>query len=228
MSEIIQRSPEWYAARLGKVTASRTGDLTAKTKTGYSTSRMNYAAELILERLTGLPTESYVSPAMQHGMDMEPEARAAYSFHADCDVEEVGFVEHPRIMMAGASPDGLIGADGLVEIKVPNPATHMATLLGSSITAGYLAQANFQMACTGREWVDWVSYCPAFPDRMRLYVQRIARDADKIAVLETEVGTFLEEVERKVDQLSARYLGTPSRFTVLKDLQASAELAKAS
>jgi putative phage-type endonuclease len=227
MTEIIQRSPEWYALRLGKVTASRVGDVVAKTKTGYSASRMNYAAELILERLTGKATESYISAAMQYGMDMEGEARTAYEFHADCDVQEIGFVEHPRIKLAGASPDGLIGADGLVEIKVPNPATHMATLLGASITAGYLCQAHFQMACTGRKWVDFVSYSPAFPERMRLYVQRIPRDPDKIASLECEVGTFLEEVERKVDQLSARYLGTPSRFSVLKDLQASVEATAA-
>jgi hypothetical protein len=119
---------------------------------------------------------------MQYGMDMEGEARTAYEFHADCDVQEIGFVEHPKIAMAGASPDGLIGTDGLVEIKVPNPATHMATLLGSSIAAGYVCQCQFQMACTGRKWVDFVSRTPpAFPERMRLYVQRIPRDADKIA-----------------------------------------------
>lgn len=205
MTEIIQRSPEWYAIRLGKVTGSRISDVVAKTKTGYSASRANYLAELLLERITGKTAESYVSAAMQYGMDTEPEARAAYEFFINRDVEQVGFVGHPTIMMAGCSPDGLVSSDGLVEIKCPQPPKHLATLLGASIDAAYLGQAQFQMACTGRAWVDFVSYCPAFPDEMGMSVKRIPRDADKIAEIEREVTTFLAELDEKLSALRSHY-----------------------
>jgi hypothetical protein len=143
-------------------------------------------------------------------------------------VEEIGFVPHPVIGSAGCSPDGFVGKEGLVEFKCPQPAQHLATLRGEPIAAKYLCQANFQMACTDRQWVDWVSFCPSFPESMRLFKQRVPRDVDEITRLEKEVEQFLREIERAVDDLSSRYLGTPSKFTVLKDLKASAELAKAS
>lgn len=206
MTEIIQRSAEWYAVRLGRCTGSRIGDVCAKTKTGYSTSRANYCAELVLERITGNPTVSYVSQAMQHGIDTEPEARTAYEFHSDCDVELVGFVEHPTIAMAGASPDGYVGNVGLVEIKCPLPATHLSSLLGGAVESRYVQQAQFQMACTGRRWVDVASYCPAFPERMRLFVSRVQRDDAYINKIECEVRTFLGEVDEKVSALRSRYM----------------------
>lgn len=206
MNEIVQRSAEWYAIRLGKATGSRVGDVCARTKTGYSTSRANYAAELVLERITGKPTESYVSAAMQYGIDTEPEARTAYEFRADCDVQLVGFVDHPTIPMSGASPDGLIGDMGMVEIKCPQPAAHLATLLSGTTDSRYVLQAQFQMACTGRRWVDLASYCPAFPEQMRLVVKRIPRDDDKIKEVESEVRAFLAEVEEKVSALRSRYM----------------------
>ena len=150
-SVIIQGSDEWKELRRGRVTASRISDIVAKTKTGYSASRANYMAQLIAERLTGFAAESYTNAAMQHGTETEPEARDAYCFYQGVTVDQVAFVPHPKIDQAGASPDGLVGADGLVEIKCPNTATHLETLLGQAVPAKYADQMQFQMACTGRK-----------------------------------------------------------------------------
>ena len=155
-----QRSEEWFAARIGKVTASRVADVIAKTKTGYSTSRDNYMAQLICERMTGQKGESFTNAAMQWGTDQEPFARAAYELKMGVMVDETGLVDHPTIPMAGASPDGLVGEDGLVEIKCPNTATHIDTLLTQTVPAKYITQMQFQMACTGRQWCDFVSFDP--------------------------------------------------------------------
>jgi putative phage-type endonuclease len=202
---IIQGSPDWYAIRLGRVTASRVADLMAKTKTGWGASRANYAAQLIAERLTGTVADSYQSPAMLHGSETEALAKAAYEFHTDADVAEIGFVVHPAIASAGASPDGLVGDDGMVEIKSPNTATHIDTLLGQSVPGKYLTQMQFQMACTGRAWVDFVSFDPRMPESMRLFVKRIERDEGRIVELEREVATFLHEIDAKVSELRKRY-----------------------
>jgi putative phage-type endonuclease len=199
-----QRSPEWYAARLGKVTASRVADIVAKTKTGYSTSRMNYMAELICERLTGVQGASYSSAAMQWGTETEPMARAAYEGTVGALVIETGFVPHGSISMAGASPDGLIGDDGLVEIKCPITATHIETLLGQSVPSRYNTQMQWQMACTGRKWCDFVSYDPRMPEKMQLFIKRIERDNVAIAELEREVVNFLNELESKIAQLKEK------------------------
>jgi len=203
--EMIQGSDEWKAIRLGKVTASRVSDVVAKTKTGYGASRANYAAQLIAERLTGVPAESYINAAMQHGTDTEPEARSAYEFYQGVTVEQVAFVPHPAIAEAGCSPDGLVGGDGQVEIKCPQTATHLETLLGQNIPSKYITQVQFQMACTGRKWCDWVSYDPRMPESMRLFVVRVARDDNHIAELETEVTMFLLEMSAKLAQLDILY-----------------------
>jgi len=205
MSHIIQGSDEWKALRLGKVTASRVADVVAKTKSGYSASRANYAAQLIAERLTGVPAESFSFAAMQHGTETEPEARDAYCFYQGVTVEEVAFVTHPKIEQAGCSPDGLVGNDGLVEIKCPNTATHMETLLGQAVPAKYETQMQFQMACTGRAWCDFVSYDPRMPENMRLFVKRVQRDDKRIHELETEVAGFLLEMAVKLSQLNSLY-----------------------
>lgn len=202
---MIQGSQEWHAARLGKVTASRVADVIAKTKTGWGASRANYMAELLAERLTGVAAEQYTNAAMKWGTDTEAEARAAYSFMRDAEVVEVGFIDHPEIPMTGASPDGLIGTDGLVELKCPNTATHVDTLLGSTIPAKYVTQMQWQMACTGRAWCDWVSYDPRLPGSMQLFVQRVARDDAMIAGLESDVTAFLSELGQKVAALNERY-----------------------
>lgn len=200
-----QRTAEWFAARLGKVTASRVADLIARTKTGWGASRENYKAQLVAERLTGQPIETFSNAAMQWGTCTEPEARQAYSFRQDVDVLELGFVDHPRIDMSGASPDGLIGEDGLVELKCPQPATHIATLLGQSVPAKYLVQIQWQLACTGRQWCDFASYDPRLPESMRLFVQRVERDPAEIKILEGYVVDFLGEVDETVAQLRQRY-----------------------
>ena len=205
MTEIIQGSAEWKAIRVGKVTASRIVDVVAKTKTGWSTSRANYMAELIAERLTGEAAEGFVSAAMQHGTDTEPQARAAYEFFTDATVDLVGFVPHPTIDMAAASPDGLVGLDGLVEMKCPLTATHIDTLLGQSVPSRYITQMTWQMACTGRTWCDYVSFDPRMPPSMQLFVKRIHRDAKVIAELESAVRDFLAELDQKISNLTRLY-----------------------
>lgn len=198
-----QRSDEWFAARLGKVTASRLSDVAMKkTTAGYQ----NYKAQLIAERLTGTPPESYSNAAMQWGTDQEPNARAAYSFLHSVDVEEVGFVVHPAIEWAGASPDGLIGNDGLVEIKCPNTATHIATLEGGNIPGKYMMQMQWQMACTDRNWCDFASFDPRLPVEMQLHVTRVERDSAMIAELEEKTADFLREVAASVQFLTDKFL----------------------
>lgn len=201
----IQRTEEWHAQRLGKATGSRIADIIARTKTGWGASRANYMAELVAERLTGAPTVGYVNQAMQHGIDTEAEARSVYEFMRDTEVVEVGFVDHPSINMSGASPDGLIGQDGLVELKCPTTATQIETLLGSSVPSKYVVQMQWQMACTQRAWCDFVSYDPRLPESMRLFVRRVERDAAQIAELEQQVRTFLAEVDAKVESLRTKY-----------------------
>lgn len=196
-----QRTQEWFSARLAKVTASRVADVVAKTKTGYSASRANYMAELICERLTGMQGASYSNAAMAWGIETEPMARAAYEGAMGSLVIETGFVPHAAIEMSGASPDGLVGDDGLVEIKCPMTATHIETLLGQSVPAKYVTQMQWQMACTGRKWCDFVSFDPRMPENMQIFVKRIGRDEVLIASLETEVIQFLKELDLKITQL---------------------------
>jgi len=201
--EIEQRTEEWFAARLGKVTASRVADLVGKTKTGYSATRDNYMAQLVVERLTQTKAESYTNAAMQWGTDQEPFARAAYEAAQNVMVEEVGFVSHPTIEWAGASPDGLVGEDGLVEIKCPNTATMIETLLSQKVPGKYFIQMQFQLACTGRKWCDYVAFDPRMPAKAQMFVRRVDRDDEYIAHLEEEIAKFLVEVESQVQKLNA-------------------------
>ena len=201
MNQLIQGSPDWFTARLGIVTASRVADIVARTKSGYSTSRANYMAQLIAERLTGTVAESFSNAAMQWGIDHEPAAKAAYEFFTDADIAALGFVAHPSLAMAGASPDGAVGKDGLVEVKCPLTATHIETLLTGAIPGKYETQMLWQMACTGRSWCDFVSYDPRMPECMCLFVKRLERDENRIAELETEVRAFIEELNGTVGQL---------------------------
>jgi putative phage-type endonuclease len=205
MTEIIQGSEEWKALRLGKVTASRVSDVVARTKTGYGAGRANYMAQLIAECLTGTAAESYTNAAMAHGTECEPEARAAFEFYQGVTVKEVAFVPHPKIDQAGCSPDGLVGDDGLVEIKCPNTATHLDTLLGQAVPSKYEVQMQFQMACTGRKWCDFVSYDPRMPENMRLFIKRLPRDDKRIAELESEIAAFLLEMAVKLSELNSIY-----------------------
>ncbi len=196
-----QRSPEWFATRCGKVTASRVADVIAKTKSGPAASRTNYMAQLIAERLTGTVEPSFTNAAMAWGTDAEPLARAAYEFHAGVLVDEVAFIDHPIVPMSGASPDGLVGAKGLVEIKCPNTATHLETLLGSSLAGKYRAQMQWQMACAGRAWCDFVSFDPRLPPELQLHVERVAWDDGFIKETEAEIRAFIAEMDDKIARL---------------------------
>ena len=196
-----QGTEEWFTIRIGKVTASRVADVIAKTKTGYSATRDNYMAQLICERLTGLKGESFTNAAMQHGTDTEPLARAAYEALQDVLVDEVGFVPHPSIEMAGASPDGLVGDDGLLEIKCPNTATHIETLISKVVPGKYNTQMQFQMACTGRQWCDFVSFDNRLPEMFQLFVTRVPRDEVFIRLIESEIVQFLAELDDKINKL---------------------------
>lgn len=200
-----QGTEAWFQARCGLVTASRVADVVAKTKSGYSASRANYMAQIIAERLTGTVADSFTNSAMQWGTDTEPQARAVYELTRGMDVVEVGFVNHPTIDEAGASPDGLIGDKGLVEIKCPNTATHIDTLLSEAVAGKYATQMQWQMACTGREWCDFVSFDPRLPDTMQLFVQCVERDDKRIAEFEGEVTKFLAEVQEKVEALATKF-----------------------
>lgn len=202
---IAQGSPEWFAARLGKVTASRVADVIAKTKTGYGAGRANYAAQLICERLTGTVEPTFSNAAMQWGTDHEPEAREAYEYRKGVFVDQVGLIDHPRISLAGASPDGLVGTDGLIEIKCPNTATHLDTLTAGKPPAKYVTQMMWQMACTGREWCDFVSYDPRLPEELRIFIHRVEADPAEIERLETEVVAFLAEIDARLSELTTRY-----------------------
>lgn len=198
---IEQGSEEWQAQRRGKVTASRVADVIKKTKSGYSTSRKNYAAQLLCERLTGRTAEGFTNGAMQWGIEKEPEARAAYEFMKDVTVELVSFVDHPAIAMAGASPDGLVGEDGLIEIKCPLTATHLDGLMSGEVDPDYITQIQWQLACTKRQWCDFVSFDPRLPAHLQLFIKRVERDQRTIIELETEVSGFLRELDAQIARL---------------------------
>lgn len=198
-----QRTDEWYAARLGKATASRIAGIIAKNKDGKAAaSRENIAVELALEILTGNRQEGFTNAAMQWGTETEPQARAAYESYTGKFVEEVGFVDHPTIPMAGCSPDGLVG-DGLIEIKCPIPATHLKTITAGKADSQYIPQMQWQMAVTGRQWCDFVSYHPRFPEKHRLAIFRVERDQKYIDTLEAEVLAFNKEVQAIVERLKS-------------------------
>lgn len=198
---MIQGSPEWFAARCGKVTASRVADIVARTKSGPAASRTNYAAQLLAERLTGKVEAGFTNPAMQWGTDKEPLAREAYEYERGVFVEEVAFIDHPSIAMTGASPDGMVGSDGMLEIKCPNTTNHIDTLLSGAAPSKYMAQMQWQMACSARQWCDFASFDPRLPEHMQLFVVRVPRDEEMIADLEREVVAFLAEVDATVSRL---------------------------
>ena len=202
---ILQRSPEWYSRRLGKATASRVADIVARTKTGWGASRQNYAADLIAERLTGVPADNYQSPAMRWGMDQEDAAKALYTERTGLLVEPIDFVDHAEIGWAGASPDGLVETQGLIEVKAPLTATHLDRLLGGSIDGRHMTQMMWQMACTGRQWCDYISFDPRLPPRMQLHIERVHRDVSRILELEEAVTAFLDEIAGKVAALTDLY-----------------------
>lgn len=197
-----QGTPEWLAERAGKVTASRMADVMATIKTGEAAGRANYRAELVAQRLTGQVEAGFTNAAMQWGTEQEPFARASYEILRGVIVEEVGFVPHPIIRMSGASPDGLVGPDGMVEIKCPNTATHIAFLLDGKIPSKYQLQMAWQMACCGRQWVDYASFDPRMPEYLRLKVVRYTAAEAGIPALEEAVKKFIAEVDATVAELN--------------------------
>lgn len=203
---VEQGSPEWHELRRGRVTASRVADVIRKTKSGYSASRQRYLGELVAERLTGVVATGFRSSDMDWGTVTEPEALQVYSIYADLPIQKVAFVDHERIEQSGCSPDGLVGDDGLVEIKCPATHTHIATLLGEEVDPDYVTQMQWQMACTGRKWCDYVSYDPRLPEEMRLHVRRVDRYALRIAELESAVLAFLDEVSTVEQILREKYM----------------------
>ena len=198
---MIQGSQEWINSRLGKVTASRIRDVVAKIKTGEAAARRDYRIQLVTERLTGQKEEGYTSADMQWGTDTEPLARSAYEAETGNLVAEVGMIDHPSIAMTGASPDGLVGAEGMLEIKCPKTATHLQTLMEGKAPTQYIPQMQWQMACTGRQWVDFVSFDPRLPEQYQLFTVRVQRDNELIETLEKEVVAFLQEVDATIEGL---------------------------
>lgn len=191
---IEQNTPEWLQARCGSLGASAVSEALSRTKSGWGAGRANVKARLVIERLTNTPQDSYKSAAMQWGHDQEDAAANAYSFLTGNPVEVCGIYKHPTIEGTHASPDRLVGEDGLVEIKCPNSATHLDTLLSRKIPGNYVTQMQWQMAVTGRKWCDFVSFDPRFPESKQVFIQRVERDDKVIANLEKEVAAFLAEV----------------------------------
>lgn len=202
-TKVIQGSVEWMESRLGRVTASRLVDVLAKVKSGEAAARANYRAELVAERLTGKQQESFTNAAMKWGTECEPIARAAYEAEYGLLVTEVAMIQHPRIPMAGASPDGLVSTDGLIEIKCPETKSHIETILSNEAPSKYVPQMQWQLACTGRAWCDFASFDPRMPQEMQLFVRRVLRDDDLIRTYEDEVVQFLSEVESTIEKLKA-------------------------
>jgi putative phage-type endonuclease len=192
---IEQGTNEWHLMRLGKVTGSRVAELMAKTKSGEAASRKNYMMELLCQRLTGKREESFNSVAMQRGTDLEPIARSFYEAANKVMVEESSFVFHPVIKAFGASPDGFVGDDGLIEIKCPNTAQHIDFITTKKPDGKYIWQMQAQMACTGRKWCDFVSFDDRLPERLQFDSVRVWRDDEKIAEMEAEIVKFLDELD---------------------------------
>ena len=198
-----QGTAGWLAERCGQVTASKVGDLIARTKTGWSASRGAYMGQLMAERLTGEPASSPTTAPMRWGLEQEGLARNAYSFRTDLEVVQVGLVPHPRIAGSAASPDGLVGHDGLVEIKCPTTITHLETLASGELPAKHKPQIQWQLACTGRAWCDFVSFDPRLPEALKLFIVRVEREQAHITELEVEVIAFLVELDARLDALTA-------------------------
>ncbi len=201
---MIQGSEEWHAARLGRVTASRVSDVMAKTKTGYSASRTNYMMELLCQRLTGKREEGFTSAAMQRGTELESSARSVYEAENGVIVIECGLVQHSTIAMFAASPDGIIGSDGLLEIKCPNTSTHIDFLRTGKPDGKYQLQMLAQMACTGRKWCDFVSFDDRLPAQLQYSKVRFERDDIRINEMLVEIEKFLHELNELESEMLSR------------------------
>jgi putative phage-type endonuclease len=201
-----QGTDAWRQARCGSVGASDAPRVVRRIKSGgFSADRESLLWEKVIERVTSVPFEIPKSFAMNQGTEREPDARMTYCVVKGVEVEEVAIVPHPSIKGAHCSPDGLVGARGLVELKCPEKKAHGELLINETISADYLTQVAWQMACTARDWCDFVSFNPDFPPHMQMWIKRVHRDAKLITELEREIATFIRELEQKVDRLSRRY-----------------------
>jgi putative phage-type endonuclease len=198
---IEQGTPEWLMERCGKVTASRVADILATTKSGPSASRQNYLAQLVAERMTLTVEPMFTNDSMRWGTEHEPIARAAYEVSTGRTVDSCGFINHPLIDMAGASPDGLIDHDGLVEIKCPNTATHLDYMLSAVVPKKYIPQMAWQIICTQREWCDFVSFDPRLPTDLQLFVVRFNPSNEELTAIAEKVVEFIAEVDDMVCRL---------------------------
>ncbi|MDI1222946.1 lambda exonuclease family protein [Acinetobacter sp.] len=201
---ILQRSEDWHADRCGKVTASRVKDIDAKPQKGKALNAISLT--ILTERLTGVQEETPTTKAMQWGIDQEPYAVAAYENETCNFVISTGLIDHPSIENCGASPDGLVGKDGQIEVKCPTPSVHLNTLLLQEIPSEHLPQITLQLACTRREWCDFVSYCPLLPEHLQIVVIRVyAKDLD-IAGIEMAVIKFNQTIFKALQQLEFKEL----------------------
>lgn len=196
-----QGSPEWLASRCGVASASRFAAIMATIKTGEAAERRNYRTDLVVERLTGKPLETFTTNAMKQGIEREPLARVAYETRTGNMVEQVGFCRHD-VLLAGASPDGLIDEEGGLEIKCPERSAHLRYLQQDMEPPEYTWQIQGGMWITGRQWWDFVSYNPDFPQHLQLIVRRIKRNEEAIKKLAAEVVKFLSEVDAEVERVS--------------------------
>ena len=199
----VQGTDEWFAERVGQITASRIKDVMAKTKTGYSTSRKNYATELALERITGQKAERYSNSAMAWGTEQEPFARAEYERFTGELVDEIGYVAHNVVRRSGASPDGLVGSHGILEIKCPNTATHIEWAVAGKVPPEHVMQMQWQIECTGRDWADFVSFDPRMPDGQQLFIRRLHRDHKIISEITAEIISFDRDIEEIIKSLDS-------------------------
>ena len=198
-----QGSDEWKDYKRGKVSASSVIKIVKGTRGAYLSDRKNYMSDLIIEILTGNNTEHFTSTAMEHGTETEPLARAAYEAITGSMVSQVGFIDHDTIADFGASPDGLVNVDGLIEIKCPNTATHLDTLINGTIKRDYIYQVQAVMLCGKRAWCDFISYDPRLPDNLSIWIKRINRDDVMIAEIEAEVKKFQGELQETLEKLRA-------------------------
>lgn len=207
--ELEQGSPGWLAARCGSLGASSIEGLMAKSrkKGEESAGRKNLRTRLVLERITGKPLTTFKTAAMEQGNELEDDARRLYAFTQGVSVEQVGLVQHATIEHAHASPDSLVGDDGGLEIKCPEPSAHKDTLMGAKVKRGYVLQMQWGMACTGRKWWDFVSYNPDFPPEMQLHVERFYRDSAQIVEIETQARLMMVETQKEIAELTEKFKG---------------------
>jgi len=199
--EQLQRTDEWRQSRVAHLTASRLNDaldLTAKGLEGAKSQQ--YRLELVAERLTGIPTDFFENAAMRWGTETEPYARSAYEAERGVMVQEVGFIKHPTLEWAGASPDGLV-KDGLLEIKCPTTTTHIKHLIGGAVPDQYKNQMLWQMLCTGRKWCDFVSFDPRMPEELQLFIKRYEPTPEELQECQEKAIVFLKSVDEIVEQL---------------------------